>query len=215
MIDLLIAGIIRSGTTALAALLHAPPKQVVLIEQRPFREKVQREIATLQEADTKVACKEVNSFSIKKVVACCCPLHTILVVRDPYSIAMSAFDWSQRGHPSGMTADDMQSWILAGAETLLEFPSTTLVLRYEEFAAKPTIAEELFRDLGWDMQQEIHIGPEWRYRSDEVLRHRGRLSSASLRRWEEKCSDASQRFANQLLSESVIQQYTSRFCAKQ
>jgi hypothetical protein len=200
---ILIAGAPRSGTSMLANLMTSPSETLILYEPnlgRPVPSRlVQSQLrelglpvpgttrALLGWLDREVArwgAKEVTAEWIDWTYDRFKPETVLLVVRDVRHAAISMYDRASEV-PPGMELSFRESWLIQAAQAVVELyhrcgAARCVVVRYESFVADPGVRRDLEARLGWQLQGRLGVGFESQHRSNELHRHAGQISQASL-----------------------------------
>lgn len=135
MIDLLIAGLRRSGTTLLCRLLNCPPQQVALIEPNLLMHRRFRQYrGCLRQAKTCVT-KEVVPGRIQQHLHARHARQAVIVIRDVRHVGMSIHQWYTDFGRDDVTVRVALDRAIGNAEFLAELAVMAPeipVLRYED-----------------------------------------------------------------------------------
>ncbi len=182
-IDILIAGLRRSGTTMLANMLHVPPHQVSLIEPNLARRgRMRRWRSQLAQAD-RIVVKEIDGTRITRAVEQFDVGRTIVLVRHVGDAALSIMEWYLDQNRRDMRPQRAISLLIDNARFLQEFSLShpnALIVRYEDLVEAPNRFIEQAKSWGFESTGELH--QRLQGREFELARHGRVVSTASVER---------------------------------
>ncbi len=208
--DLLIAGLPRSGTTMLASILHDPPNQVMLDEPAvPYN--APKVVHKQPKGAKRWGTKQVMKSEIEKSFERGKPASVIFITRDleecGYSYYYRILNWFTGGRPPSVKNGDVEvvktlflkerySWLDTMARYAVETKKgngleVDLWLRYKDFVEDPEPWKEKIRDLtgfSTDGFPNLLHSQEKRGagRMYEVARHKGVVQNSSVGRYKDE-----------------------------
>lgn len=209
LMELLIVGPARSGTTMLANLRTSPPNRWVLVEPGITRGGMGGRLKQLD----RWGVKEVNMHGIPGLISTYRPPHIVVSVRDIRACAVSVRQKEDlQGTIAGQaivpkTDEWLQQRLLDGAEAALRLVkepppgSKVTVVRYEDFVASAEARASLARTLDWPLEGDPSSTLGLFGRSYEVERHGNNIGTSSVSRWREETAREMLTFADDVSSE--------------
>jgi hypothetical protein len=194
--DLLLAGVPKSGTSMLCNAMTVAGRTVVLYE--PIRSRFRMERLRTQAASLgyqgrnilrwargheKWGVKEVLADSIRAALAWG-PGHVVLLVRDIRHVALSTYETNQR---IPWDLEYRRRRLIDTAEVVLELrrtyhPERLTICQYEEFVSDPEYRETFQHRVQWPtLDGDVARGlSTWLERPHEAARHDGRITANSV-----------------------------------
>ena len=176
--DLLVAGIPRSGSTAVARMLHGG-RQVFLIEPRLHR---RRGRWPPRKGGDRVGIKEVNHLAIEAALTLR-PNHVLVLVRNPMHAILSHNEAKyQQGLRKWKSMDSQMVGIEATGEVLMRLVDEGHpFVRYEDWTSNLASLRSVLLPWGWQLESSPDFSAICPNRTYEVERHGGGVTSRSVR----------------------------------
>jgi hypothetical protein len=215
-LDVVLAGVPKSGTTMLCNAMTVAGRAVVLYEptRGGFRaERLRTQAASLgyhgrnilgwAREHEKWGVKEVLAEPIRKAVAWG-PEHLVLLVRDLRQVALSTYETNQR---IPWDLNYRRQRLLDTAQAVMElrrsWPSDRLtVCHYEEFVSSAEYREAFRQRVSWPtLEGDVARGlSTWLERPHEADRHKGRITANSVDYRRSAQEPEPQQFAREIMA---------------
>jgi hypothetical protein len=226
-LNVVVAGIPKSGTSMLCNAMTVPGRAVVLYEPirgrfRAERLRTQarslgfdgRNILGWARRHERWGVKEVLADSIRRAVEWR-PDHVVLLVRDIRHVALSTYETNQR---IPWDLDYRRERLIATAATVMELnqecaSDRLTVCQYEEFVSKPEYREAFRRRVDWPtLDGDVARGlSTWLERPHEADRHGGCITANSVEYRRGAQAPEAQQFARGVLSVPVCASFNAMF----
>ena len=194
--DVVLAGVPKSGTSMLCNAMTVAGRTIVLYEavDSVFRaERLRMQAASLgfhgrnivgwARKFEKWGVKEVHARTIKKAIEWG-PEHVVLLVRDLYHVALSTYETNQR-LPTDLSYRRRR--LIKTAETVMDLrqtyhPDRLTVCHYESFVSSHEYREAFRLRVNWPtLDGDVARGlATWLERPHEADRHAGRITANSV-----------------------------------
>jgi hypothetical protein len=215
-LDVVLAGVPKSGTSMLCNAMTVAGRSVVLYEptRGGFRaERLCNQAASLgyhgrnilgwARKHEKWGVKEVVADPIRQAIAWG-PDHVVLLVRDLRHVALSTFETNQR---IPWDLDHRRHRLLETARAMMELHLTyradqLTVCHYEEFVSSPEYREGFRQRVNWPtLEGDVARGlSTWLERPHEAGRHGGRITVNSVEYRRSAQVPEAQQFARDIMS---------------
>jgi hypothetical protein len=166
-IDVLIAAMARSGSTALVCLMHDPEQGRIALSEPTFIH---------HSPDYRVAIKHIHAPHIRHCLSEANPTHVVVLVRNPIHVGLSL------EHGQWKPVEPHMAKAVGTADLLVDLADepNAVVVRYEDMVSDAAVLEELAARLDWPMKDRIERRFWGEHRMDEYERHAGILTGASV-----------------------------------